>query len=520
MMNRIFGDNTHTYIHILGLSGIAFGLPWSKAVMSVGMMLIVLNLLLEADLKSYWNNLKSNRVYWIIVALFLLYPIGMLWSSNLDEAFHSFKQKLPLITIPTILVAKPLKRSIHVNLILLAFMGSLVFTSILNFGYYQQWFGAKSYNDIRGLSLFCSHIRYGLLISMGAAICLFSISRNRKLLLPGLIILAWLGFYTIFSQVISGAITFAAVVGIYLLYHLWLRTKLVATIFSFACLGLTGALTIWLLKPLNYDESKYQNLPEKTAEGNPYEHNFEYISYETGEPVLIYLCEEELEREWEKRSTIGYLGTTVSGNPISHTLIRYLASKGLYRDATGVNALSDADIRNIEQGCTSIHHTGLMARMHSIRFELNHADDPNGNSLLQRFEYWNAALYIMRNHWMIGVGSGDAQLAFDAYYIEHDSQLSSKNRDRAHNQFMTFFLTFGVFGILLFLAFLIAFVQFNVKNKQLLAILFITICIVSFLIEDTLDTQTGVTFFALFVGMFLYVDPRHKNFAAESREDS
>lgn len=506
-MNRIFGDNTHTYIHILGLSGIAFGLPWSKAIMSVGMMLIVLNLLLEADLKSYWKNLKSNRVYWIIVALFLLYVVGMIWSSNMNEAFHSFKQKLPLITIPTILVARPLKRAIHIDLILLAFMGSLVVTSFLNFGYYQQWFGTKSYNDIRGLSLFSSHVRYGLFISMGAAICLFSMGRHKKLIIPGLILLVWLSFYTVYSQVLSGAITFAAVVGIYLLYHLWLRTKLIATIFSFACLGLAAAIAIWLLKPLTYDEAKYQNLPELTAEGNPYEHNFEYISSESGEPVLIYLCEEELAREWEKRSTFGYLGTTVSGNPISHTLIRYLASKGLYRDASGVNALNDEDIRSIEQGCTSVNHTGLMARMHSIRFELNHADNPNGHSLLQRFEYWKAALNIVHDNWVIGVGSGDAQLAFDSYYEKQNSQLKPENRDRAHNQFMTFFLTFGISGIVLFLAFLIAFIQFNLKNKQLLGILFITICIVSFLIEDTLDTQSGVTFFALFTALFLFISP-------------
>lgn len=502
-MNRIFGENTHTYLHILGLSGIAFALPWSKALMSISMMFIVLNLLLEGDFKSYWENLKSNRIFWLVALLFSFYIVGMLWSCNMNEALHSFKQKLPFLTIPTILTARPLKKSWQIDLVLLAFMIPLLFTSVLNFGYYQHWFGDKSYNDIRGMSVFGSHIRYGLLISMGAAIALYSIRRYPKLTIPFLLLLGWFGFYTVYSQVISGIITFSAVVAVYLLYLLWLRTKLLGAVFIFVCIGLIGASAFWLLKPLTYDASKYQDLPKLTAEGNEYEHNFGFISSETGEPVLIYLCEIELEREWGIRSDLGYLGTTINGNPISHTLIRYLSSKHLRRDAQGVKALSKEDIVNIELGCTSVNHSGLMARMHGVRFELNNAEDPNGHSLLQRLEYWKAGLSIANKNWLIGVGSGDAQVAFDAYYTSSNSSLTFKNRRRAHNQFLTFFLTFGIFGLMLFVLLIIAFVRSNLKSRQLLGLLFITIATLSFLIEDTLDTQTGVTFFALFLGIYI-----------------
>jgi len=510
MMNRIFGEHTHTYLHILGLSGIAFALPWSKALMSISMMFIVLNLLFEADFKSYWKNLKSNRIFWLVALLFSFYIVGMIWSSNMDEALHSFKQKLPFITIPTILTARPLKKSWQIDLVLLAFILPLLFTSLLNFGYYQHWFGDKSYNDIRGMSVFSSHIRYGLLISMGAAIALYSIRRYRKLTIPFLLLLVWFSFYTVYSQVISGIITFGAVVGVYLLYNLWLRTKLLATIFIFVCIGMIGATAFWLLKPLTYDASKYQNLPKLTAEGNEYEHNFGFISSETGEPVLIYLCEMEMEREWQTRSKLGYHGTTINGNPVSHTLIRYLSSKRLHRDGEGVRALTDDDIANIEQGCTSVNHSGLMTRMHSVRFELNNAEDPNGHSLLQRLEYWKAGLSIAKKNWIIGVGSGDAQVAFDAHYTSIKSCLSANNRRRAHNQFLTFFLTFGIVGLILFVLIIAAFVRHNLINRQLLGLLFITIATLSFLIEDTLDTQTGVTFFALFFGIFMSSDVKEK----------
>ena len=73
--------------------------------MSVGMMFIVLNLLLEADFKSYWNNIKSNKIFWLVAGLFLLKFIGMLWTENTSDAIDSIKRELPFITIPTILVA-------------------------------------------------------------------------------------------------------------------------------------------------------------------------------------------------------------------------------------------------------------------------------------------------------------------------------------------------------------------------------------------------------------------------------
>jgi uncharacterized protein YlaN (UPF0358 family) len=260
---------------------------------------------------------------------------------------------------------------------------------------------------------------------------------------------------------------------------------------------------IWLLQPLKVDPAEYRSLPKTTAKGNPYEHNLEFVDSETKKPVLIYLCEKELEEEWNKRSTISYHGKTIQGNPISHTLIRYLASKHLTRDAEGVEKLSETDIKNVQLGRPSIHYSGLMARMHALRFELNYAENPNGHSLLQRFEYWKAGLNIASNNWLIGVGAGDSQAAFNRFYEQTNSPLSEENRSRSHNQFLSNWISFGILGLILFMGLLIFFVRFNYQQKSILALLFISIAIVSFFMEDTLETQTGVTFFGLFLGLFI-----------------
>ena len=268
---------------------------------------------------------------------------------------------------------------------------------------------------------------------------------------------------------------------------------------------------IWLFQPLKIDPTEYAALPKITAQGNPYEHNFGFIDSETKEPILIYLCEKELKEEWSKHSKIPYQGKTIEGNPVSHTLIRYLASKHLPRDAEGVKKLTQKDIENIEFGRTSIHYNGLMPRMHALRFELNYADNPNGHSLLQRFEYWKAGFSLATSNWLFGVGSGDVQDAFNNHYEESNSPLTEENRRRAHNQFLTYWISFGIIGLILFIGLLIQFIRFNLRQKSILSLLFISIAIASFFMEDTLETQTGVTFFGLFLGLFLVPVSQKKN---------
>lgn len=503
MLNRFFGNNTHTYLHVLGISGIAFALPWSKVMMSISVMFIVLNLILEGKYRSYWEHFKSNRIFWLVVVIYGLNIVGILWSSNTEEALHTIKQQLPFIAIPTVLVAKPISFKKHLDIIFMSFLGVMLITSVYNFLSYQHIIGNHFYNDIRGMSLTSSHIRYGLLISMAGAITLVCSEENRKRILPCMILLAWFAFYTFYSQVISGVISFVAVISVYPFYHLWFKSKKFALAFGFGLIAIAIIPMIWLFTPLKADPADYPSLPKTTAQGNPYKHNFDFVDSETKEPVLIYLSEHELEEEWKKRSDVPYNGSTIQGDVLSHTLIRYLASKQLPRDAEGVRQLTKKDIENIEFGRSSIHYSGLMPRMHALRFELNYGENPNGHSLLQRFEYWKAGLALATSHWLIGVGSGDVQDEFNDHYEASDSPLTLENRRRAHNQFLTFSITFGILGLALFVALLILFIRFNFQQRSVLGLLFIAIATASFFMEDTLETQTGVTFFALFLGLFM-----------------
>lgn len=185
------------------------------------------------------------------------------------------------------------------------------------------------------------------------------------------------------------------------------------------------------------------------------------------------------------------------------TLVRYMASMELRKDAEGFKSLNKRDIKKIENGCASQYCQGMIARLYGLKYQILNESNPNGHSLLQRLEYWQAGSDLLAKNFLIGVGTGDIQVAFDSHYQINDSALNDQNRLRTHNYYITIWLTFGIVGLILFLW--IHFELFKtVRNEQnLIGLCFLWILLISYLTEDTLETQVGVTFFAFFLAIFI-----------------
>lgn len=502
MLNRFFGDHTHRYLHLLGLCGLAFGVPMNKVVMSISMMFLALNLLLEARFIEGLKNLRNNKLYLLLFAFFLLHLASMFWSTNLDYALHDLRVKIPLFIIPTIIIARPLKSRFDLHLVLGAFLLSTFLASAINFSMYQHWIGSHQYDDIRGMSLFSSHIRFAIIVSMSVAILLYFLKYYKGLRMPIFLFIGWFAYYTFYSQVISGASTFLGVLITFAIYLLWGKHKIIAialtSTFALAIIG----LAVWLIKPVNVDPKIFENLPAETAEGNAYAHYNSLVSPETGVPIYLYFCDKELRRDWPKHSSIPYDSLDKKGQMIRFTLLRYLASRELTKDAAGLAKLTKKEISAIEEGVGSAENYGIMGRLYGIKYQLINKQDPNGNSLLERLEYWKAAFGIFSENMLVGVGIGDVQDEFDAFYEKNNSPLHKENRHRSHNMYLTVALTFGIPGFLLFMFFHLKLLTFNIRNKEVIGVLFLSVAMISFLMEDTLETQTGITFCTLFYALF------------------
>ena len=164
----------------------------------------------------------------------------------------------------------------------------------------------------------------------------------------------------------------------------------------------------------------------------------------------------------------------------------------------------------IENGVANYRYLDKLSfsdRVHEIIWEFEDyrkSGDPSGHSVMQRFEYWKAALNIIRENKFFGVGTGDSVAAYKEQYQKMNSPLDENFRRRAHNQYLSIAVTFGIFGSMWFLFSLFYPLVTHHFQPGYIYLVFFLIALLSFISEDTLESQAGVTFFAFFNSFFLF----------------
>lgn len=500
MLTRLFGKQIHSYVHLFCLTALFMAIPLNKIAMSLSMMVLLLNLLLEGKFKTYWARIKSSQLFQLIALLFIFHLVGMLWSENWNYGLLDIKNKLPLIVIPLIFVVKPIDSRKQFSILSLGFMTSILVVTVINFIQYHQ---KEVVLDFREMSVFGSHIRLSIDIIIAICLAFFSIVQNRKFTIPLSIFILWLLFYTYESQVITG-LTCLIIASLSLIYYLIRKRNKKIALSFFALSALFAVFFVyWLISPTPLHSNYYKEMPLKTANGNDYTYNFDHVSPENGIAYYTFYNENELREAWNQRSEIDFDGNDTIGQYIQATLLRYLNDLELHKDFEGVMQLKDTDIRNIELGKTSRYEKGMITRIYSIKHQLQIDEDPNGHSLLERVEFLKAGFSIFKKNWLIGVGTGDVQDAYNSEYEFMNSPLNADKRFRGHNQFLTFGVTFGLVGLILFPILIFRFFTFNTYNLygQLGIWLMLVIC-TSFMLDDTLETQAGVCLFGFIFGLF------------------
>ena len=190
-------------------------------------------------------------------------------------------------------------------------------------------------------------------------------------------------------------------------------------------------------------------------------------------------------------------------------MLRYLSSKGLTKDSLGLSKLNEQDLNNIRNNVTNYLYPNwgyLHKRIYELVNEFEEYKNNrniNGHSITMRLYFWQAAIQIIKNNPLIGVGTGDVQQELNKTYTEIKSPLSEEWRKRPHNQFITITVAFGFAGLVFFLGSLVYPLLKLKKQLHLLYFPFFILLILSFILEDTLETQAGLTFFAVFNTLFI-----------------
>ena len=481
----------------------------------------------KAKLSCFWHNTPAV----LLVAFYLLHVVGLLWTSDFEYALKDLRVKLPILVMPFVLSSmEPLDRK-RFNLVMLVYVLS-VFVATL-FSSVSYW--RHDYEDIREISHFISHIRFCLNIVFCIAIIgyyIFEMRVSRRNNVPAFglkvavnqflmwFLLFWFVYQIYIFESLSGYVILAVVVIVTLVYAFlqWKKSKgwhIAVAVVAFLIVAVAFFIVQHEVKPLlKVDPVDFAILEQKTAQGNDYWHDTIHNPVEDGKYVGLYYCRKELQEAWSQRSGMAFEGTTENGENLEATLARYLTSKGLRKDAQGVMALTDEDIRNVEQGIANYNnwkHPGIRARLSSTLFEYNlyrRFNNPNGGSLAQRIEYTRASFHIIGQHPWLGVGTGDVPQAFAQAYDEIHSPLNEEFRFRAHNQYLAIAVAFGLVGLAFFLVVLFYPWCASRKNHTYLYMAFLTIMLLSMFPEDTLETQAGATLFAFFTSLLLFARPK------------
>jgi hypothetical protein len=506
----------HQHIYFTGLSLLAVSLPLSIFLLSIAMFILTVNWLLENNFRQKLELARNRKSIVAFIIIYVVHLLGMLYSIDWTYGIHDLKIKLPLLILPLIIgTSKPLDEK-KLEQILLFFCGAVLLSTLISMGKLLGWWGTRVI-DIRDISIFISHIRLALMINMSIFILIWMIPRTSSIATKILLIVSilWFVFFLIILKSLTG-IFILAMLALFFGFRKVLRSQnLIARWFivvgsALVVLMAATYITHSISKFYYKEKIDLSNLDHSTKNGNAYTHNISSTDFENGNYTWLYVCEKELEDNWNKRSNLKYKGTDLKGQELRYTLIRYLTSKGLRKDSMGVWSLDTKDIRNIELGMANYIYSknfSFYPRIYQLLWEIHqykNGGNPSGHSFTQRIEYMKTAKNIIHDNFWIGAGTGDVAVAFKEQYIKDNSKLVERWRLRAHNQLITFFLTFGVIGFLIIFVSLIYPVFAEKKWHNYLMLLFLIVGFLSFLNEDTLETHAGISFFSFFYAMFLY----------------
>jgi hypothetical protein len=487
--------------------------------MSIGQFVLLGNWLIELDFRRKIQLIKEQKILWVLFSLYLLHIVALLWTNNLDYGFKDLRIKVPLLLLPLIIgTSERLKRNEWRSL-LSVYIGTLFILSLVSFSKLIGLNGAVL--DKRELSIYISHIRYGLNIALGVVFLLFYSSYWKSRFPYRFILATWLTLCLFLFQLYTGLFCLLTLLILRLVQMTFKRTKSIFIKWGIPVVCIGGLVFTYLFihsiykdfhKNLNVNYDQTEQLEKFSAGGEEYWHDTKDFQTENGIYIRRYIAWKELERAWGRKSDLAFYGNDRKGQYLSKTLCRYLSSKGLKKDSLGFSQLSDQEIEAIENGIANVYYlknNALKRRVYETFYELQQykiTGMANGFSLAMRFEFWKTAWQIITKNTWLGVGTGDIKEAFIEQYEADQSLLQEKYRRRAHNQYITFWATFGLLGLSLFLAYLL--LPFHLTRPQAIYLAFFLIATLSFVTEDTLETQAGVTFFALFNTLLLVAIPR------------
>lgn len=493
-------------------------LPFSEALISISGVLLFLVSLLQIKKQTFFQKLKGRRQLVLFSSIYLVYLIGFIFTKDFQWGVYDLRKNIPYLIIPlAFLFEKQINTKQLINLLKLFALAVFASAAITMIGFYfkneRTVLDAQEYGFIHHIRFSFEVVLAMIILSVFLLANQFQFKRVGKLTILAVIVFLFL--FLIWNQSFTGLIAFlgAALVGIPLLVSK-LKSKWVK-VFAWSGMAILVLVPILYLsfavhKFYNVDKIDFNLLDRTTEQGNPYTHHLKNKHIENGHYVGLYWCEPEMRKSWNKRAEIEYDSIGGNGYQVKYTLIRYLTSKNLRKDAAGVGQLTNDDIKNIEAGISNYilanRGLSLYPRIYVSIWELDNyfkTGDANQQSISQRIEYVKAALTIIKAHFLFGVGTGNWKAAYRNAYHQINSEIEPSNYADAHNQYLNYMVKFGLIGLLWILFAMVYPVIKTGAYRNPVFLLFLTTMLIANFGDSNLETHVGGSFFVLFYCLFI-----------------
>lgn len=516
----LFTARIHRFFFLLGLVISLCALPYSPFALSVGLITLAVNWLLDGLWVVKFNRFSQRKALWAFLLIYASMVVGFFYSEDLKYAVKELKLWLPMLFVPVILATSdPLKRR-ELKFLLIMFCTAVFVATLISVSIFIRDYSHLGYS-VRYISPYISHIRFALMINLSIFLLGYLAFQrgyfNSILVKTALIFVAiWLVVFLFILQSLMGIVVLVTIPAILLIRWCFLLKEPVmkfSVIVGLVLLLLSSFSYLAHIVDKNFTRNRvdFKTLPKKTINGNEYTHDTISRQYENGNLVWINICYPELKRGWAGVSNLPLSGTNRDGQAIDFTLIRYLASKGLTKDSVGFSKLDSVDISLVKSSVTSViyrdHKVGIYPRLYQILSEIdNYATRGviSGSTLMQRFVYLKASWQIIKRNILFGVGTGDGKNSLLEYYQKSGVDLEPKYWFLSHNQYLTVWIASGLIGLVMFLVGLLYPFFFEQKGRYALCLVFQLIILLSMLSEDTFETHVGISFAAIFYSLLFF----------------
>lgn len=505
-------------MYLFFLMFIAVGLSLSKPLITLGELCIGFLWLLEGNHLEKIKRFFKNRTALILSSVYLLTLLGLLNTTNFDFAVDDIRRKFPLFVLPFLIVSfKPLTNK-EFRLIFSVYVGGVITASL--WSVFVMLGGLnESIIDKRDLSRFTSHIRFGLEVSLAifGAFYYTIKTTDKKQKIRWILSFGWLVAFLFLLNLITG-IAVTAITIILLVFYYGIRyNKIIVKLSAVTVVIVISVSLVLYIKScyqeyLSFNDVEVLPIQEYSPKGEKLFHDTissNSFRMENGNYIYRNIANQEIEQAWNQRSKINFNGFDNKGQQIRFTILRFITSQGKLKTEEAINELTPEEIKAIENGVSNFRYldmNGIELRLHKIFWEIemyNKYNVADGHSVMLRWVYWHTAINIVKDNMFVGVGTGDVQDAFNKKHEERDI-ISEKYWRRAHNQYLTYFVSFGILGGIYFLIFLFYPIVVLKQYRDYLYLCFISISMLSMLTEDTLETQVGITFFAYFNTLLIF----------------